>query len=221
MITLFHSHQSRSMRVLWLLHELKCDFEVVVQPFDKTLRGEEFLSRNPAGRVPALDLDGQRIWESGAMIELLCERFPKVGLGRPPGNPERADWLIWLHFAETISQHTAALTQQHVVLREDHMRSPIIMKLEAARIGKCYAALEAQLARGDYLVGAFSAADIAVGQAVYMARHFTRLDGFRRVTQWYEMLTARPAFQKSLPPEGASLLYDKDFYPAWDLPDHG
>ncbi|NKB27434.1 MAG: glutathione S-transferase [Rhodobacteraceae bacterium] len=221
MITLFHSHQTRSMRVLWLLYELKCDFKVVVQPFDKTMCGEEFLSRNPAGRVPALDLDGQRVWESGAMIELLCERFPAASLGRAPGDPGRADWLIWLHFAETISQHSAALTQQHIALRDDHMRSPIVMKLEAARIGKCYAALEGQLADSDYLAGGFSAADIAVGQAVYMARHFARLDDFACVTHWYERLTARPAFQMSLPPEGAKRLYNKDFYPAWDVPDHG
>ena len=76
-----------------------------------------------------------------------------------------------MHFAETISQHAAALTQQHVVLYEDSMRSPTIMKLEAARLKKCYAAIEGRLStpveNRDYLLtSGFSAADISVGQAV-------------------------------------------------------
>jgi glutathione S-transferase len=28
-------------------------------------------------------------------------------MGRAPGHPERIDWLIWVHFAETLSQHIA------------------------------------------------------------------------------------------------------------------
>ena len=76
MIRLHHCPQTRSMRALWLLHELGVEFEVQEWPFDKTLRSPEFRALNPAGRVPALELDGEAIWESGAMLELLCERFP-------------------------------------------------------------------------------------------------------------------------------------------------
>ncbi|MEO0486085.1 MAG: glutathione S-transferase family protein [Pseudomonadota bacterium] len=214
MIRLHHCPQTRSMRVLWLLHELGVPFELREWPFDKTLRSPEFLALNPSGRVPALEIDGVHVWESGACLELLCERFPEAGLGRAPGHGERAAYLTWLHFAETISQHSAALTQQHVVLYDDAMRSPIVMKLEAARIGKCYAALEAGL--GEYLLPTgFSAADVAVGQAVYMAKHFTRLDGFDKLTAWYDRITARPAFQAALP--GDDKLYPKAFFPAWEL----
>ncbi|MEP1942067.1 MAG: glutathione S-transferase, partial [Sulfitobacter sp.] len=169
MITLHHCPQTRSMRSLWLLHELGVSFDVQTYAFDKTLRAPEYLAKNPAGRVPALDLEGQVVFETGAITELLCEAYSPDVLGRPAGHAERAQWLIWLHFSETISQHSAALTQQHIALRDDAMRSPIVMKLEAARLGKCYAALEARLQGRSYLLdGGFSAADISVGQAVYM-----------------------------------------------------
>lgn len=216
MITLHHVPESRSMRVLWLLQEMGLDFDIRTWPFDKTLRSAQYLALNPAGRVPALELDGQRYFESGAMIEFLCERFPEAGLGRAPDDPERAMWLTWVHFAETISQHSAALTQQHVALREDHMRSPIVMKIEAARIGKCYDALETEMAGQDYLLpSGFSAADIAVGQACYMARHFTAMDGHPDLAAWYGRLAARPAFQACLPAPNERL-YVRDFYEAWD-----
>lgn len=219
MITLHHVHQSRSMRVLWLLEELDVRYSVVEHPFDKSLRAEDYLAVHPVGRIPALEMDGETLWESGAIIEVLCERFPERGLGRAQGELDRADWLIWVHFAETISQHVAALTQQHIMLYEDAMRSPVVMRLEAKRLEKCYAAIEGWLSspldRRDYLLtSGFSAADIAVGQAVYMARHFATLDDFAETTAWYERISSRPAFHAALPRDGAGL-YRRDFYAAW------
>lgn len=217
MIRLHHCHQTRSMRALWLLNELELDFELVVHAFDKSLRSAEFLVLNPAGRVPALEIDGDIIWESGAIAQLLCEQYPQAGLGRAPGDAERAQWLIWLHFAETLSQHGAALTQQHIALYRDDMRSPVVMRLEAKRLEKCYQALEGRLTQRRYLLhGGFSAADISVGQAIYMTRHFARIGPFDALARWYDRICARPAFKASLPPPGAQLLYQKDFYEPWD-----
>ncbi|SIN94198.1 glutathione S-transferase family protein [Vannielia litorea] len=216
MIRLHHCHQTRSMRVLWLLHELGVDFELVVHPFDKSLRAPGYLALNPAGRVPALEIDGEVWWESGAIMELLCERFPEAGLGRAPGHSERADWLIWLHFAETISQHLAALTQQHIMLYDDAMRSPVVMKLEAARLSKCLGAVNDRLEGREHLLeGGFSAADVAVGQAVYMGQRFARLEAFPALADWWARVSSRQGFVASLPPEGAELLYSEEFYAPW------
>jgi len=190
MIVLHHCAQSRSMRTLWLLHELGVAFESVTHPFGKALRAPEFLKVSPAGRVPALELD-----------------------------PERADWLKWVHFAETISQHAAALTQQHIMLYEDAMRSAVVMKLEAARLGKCYEALEGHLqaAGSDYLLASgFSAADVSVGQALYISAHFRKLDAHPAMQAWYARLTQRAAFQRALPQPGEPCIYTQDFYPPWE-----
>ena len=216
MIRLHHSPQTRSMRSLWLLHELGIDFDVVAHAFDKSLRDPEYLAVSPAGRVPSLELDGQVIFETGAITQVLCERFSPDELGRSPGTPERADWLVWVHFAETISQHSAALTQQHVALYDDAMRSPIVMKLEAKRLEKCYAAVDARLEARDYLLDSgFTAADIGVGQAVYMSRYFAKIEGFSNLSDWYERIAERPAFIASLPGSGEGI-YARDFYEAWD-----
>lgn len=216
MIRLHHAHQTRSMRSLWLLYELDIPFEIAIQPFDKSLRRPEYLAINPAGRVPALEIDGTTMFETGAITEYLCEQYPDKGLGRLPGDPERREWLVWVHFSETISQHTATLTQQHVMLYEDHMRSPIVTKLEAKRLEKCYAALEAHLSTAGHmylLKSEFSAADISVGQAIYMSRHFARTDAFPALTAWYDTLAVRPAFKAALPGPQDTGLYDRDFYP--------
>ncbi|UXX83984.1 glutathione S-transferase family protein [Roseovarius pelagicus] len=221
MITLHHVPQSRSMRVLWLLNELGEEFQLVEHAFDRSLRSPEFLTLSPAGRVPALEIDGERMFESGAMVEYLCERFPDRGLGRTPRDMDRMAWLVWVHFAETVSQHAAALTQQHIALYDDAMRSPVVMKLEAARLRKCYAAIEARLStpveNRDYLLTAgYSAADICVGQAVYMGQHFATLDGFPETAKWFARLTERQSYQEALPGPDSSRIYERDFYPAWE-----
>lgn len=220
MIRLHHVPGSRSMRVLWLLHEMELDFDLIPHPFDKSLRAPDYLTLSPAGRVPALEIEGERMFESLAMMEYLCERHPEAGMGRMPGAPDRMAWLCWLHFSETLSQHSAALTQQHLMLREDHMRSPTLMKLEAARIGKCYDAIEGRLSspleNRDYLLtSGFSAADVALGQAVYMARHFRKLEDHPEVAAWYDRITARDGFLRALP-AADERLYRQDFYPAWE-----
>lgn len=212
MIRLHHSPQTRSMRSLWLLHELGIDFEVQEHAFGKNLREETYLELNPAGRVPALEIDGVTMFETGAITEILCERFSPDGLGRPAGHPERAEWLVWVHFSETISQHVAALTQQHIALYEDVMRSPVVMKIEATRLGKCYAALERQLQGRTYLVGeTFTAADVSCAHAVYMGQHFTALEGFPQLSAWFGTCTGRSGFKASLHQPGQEL-YRQTFY---------
>ena len=217
MIRLHHCPQTRSMRSLWLLNELGIDFDLVTYGFDGAIKTPEYLVLNGAGRVPTLEIDGDVIYESGAIAQVLCERFSPEEMGRPAGHKERGDWLNWIHFAETISSHTANLTQQHIMLFEDHMRSPIVMKLEAKRLAKTFGVVDAALADQDFLLaGGFTAADIGVGQAVYMGQHFAKLDSFENLQRWFDQITSRPAYAKSL--EGAPALYAKDFYEPWPIP---
>ena len=108
MIRLHHCPQTRSMRTLWLLHELGVEFDVVEHPFDKSLRDPSYLALNPAGRVPALELEGNVYFETGALTEILCERFPDSGLGRAVGDPDRPDWLVWVNHFPAIMARTAS-----------------------------------------------------------------------------------------------------------------
>lgn len=218
MIVLHHCHQTRSMRVLWCLAELEVPYQLRVRAFDHALGEAEYLTLNPAGRVPALELDGEVYWESGACLEILTERFPERGLGRPPGDIDRPDYLVWLHFAETLTAHTASLMRQHLSLPPEARSKPVI-EIETSRLAQCYAAIEGRLStpveNRDYLLtSGFSAADIAVGQAVYMARHFVPLAEGSEAARWFARITERPSFAEALPPEGSELVFQRPFYGA-------
>ena len=169
---------------------------------------------HPVGRAPALQIDGSVIHESGAMVEYLCEtRGPH--LARAPGEEGRLGWLDWLHFAETIGQHIASLTQSHLMLRDPATRSLTVMKLETARLGRTLRLVEQTVAHQDWLMaGGFSGVDCAVGWSVWTAGRFVRLTP--ALQAYADRCTGRAAFQRALPQEGEPQLYERDFY---ELPD--
>lgn len=218
MIRLHHVPQARSFRALWLLHEMGLEFEVVRRSFfDKSLRAPDYLALSPAGRVPALEIDDRVLFESGAIAEYLCETRAQAGLGRAPGDPERADYLQWLHFAETIGQSLAILTQQHIVLRADSMRSPTVMRLEARRLEKTLEVVERAVAGRDWLLPTgFSAADVQVGYGVLIARRFVPADLLPGVAAYHDRFAARPGFRAALADDGTPEIYTRDFYEAPD-----
>lgn len=212
-LVLHHVADARSTRSLWLLHEIGEPFELTTYAFDKSLRTPVYLAIHPLGRVPALNDGAILMMESGAICEWLCETRAQH-LWRAPGTDERHQWLQWLHFAETVGQHLAILTQQHIVIREDKDRSPLLMKLEAARLGKALGVLEERLDGRDWMLGdVFSGVDTAFGYSVDVARRFVALDAYPNLAAYHARCTRRPAYQAAQPEPGDSRIYRKDFYP--------
>ena len=214
-ITLWHVPLSRSMRVLWLLNELGLPFRLnVLDITGKQMREADYAAIHPVGRAPALKVDGTIIHESGASIEYLCETRGR-DLWRAPGEEGRLGWLDWLHFAESIGQHIASLTQSHLMLRDPATRSLTVMKLETARLGRTLRLVEQTVANQDWLMEkGFSGVDCAVGWSVWTAGRFVRLSD--PLAAYVARCATRPAFHASLPDTGQPVLYGKDFY---ELPD--
>lgn len=192
------------MRSLWLLNELQIPFELIDMPFDlSVMRSADYLAVHPLGRVPCLVEGDFRLFESGAIAEYLCERHPESGLGRLGQDPERYEWLQWIHYSETMAVHAAALVQQRFFIAAAD-RSAVIAKLEGRRLEKAAQVLEPQLIDREYLLrSGFSAADIGVGYSLHLADRLIQLARFPGVTRYLERLRARPAFRASLP-EGST-----------------
>ena len=201
MIKLFHVDGARSMRSLWLLNELGLDFELVTMEFTMAaLRTPEYLAVSPLGRVPCLQDGALTLFESGAICQYLCEQYDSGELYRAPGDPERAEWLQWLHYAETIAVHAASLVQQQVFIAPEK-RSEIVVKLESKRLEKSLEVIDKHLMGRDYLLKTgFSASDTGVGYSVHLAQSRIDITGLKNVVAYYQRCQARPAFRKSAPP---------------------
>ena len=87
------NYSSWSMRPWVLLKQAGIPFEEIVVRFDSFDAGSEFRKQissvNPAGKVPVLDDDGFRVWDSLGIAEYAAERFPDKNLW-PQGIQTRA-----------------------------------------------------------------------------------------------------------------------------------
>ena len=218
-LTLYGGARSRASMPRWYMAERGIPYSWTVLDLEAgEHRAEPFTAINPFGKVPALvdedpALPGGRLqlFESGAILEYLAEtRAPQFN--RPAGHPDRICYLEWLHFGETAAVHLANLTQQHIVLREAHMRSETVMRLEAKRLEKCLIAA-ARARKGEGVCGAFSAADVALGYAVLIGQYFLRYQD-PALVDWLAALKARPALQAARVEDGPVQIYTRDFYEA-------
>lgn len=212
MIRLHHVSGSRSMRVLWLIEELGLDCELQSWSLtDGGLRRPEFVAISPAGRVPALEIDGRAIFESGAIIQYLTERQGQ--LAPKPGDAERADFLEWIGFAETQANIIQALNIHHIFLRPASARSIPLMKLDTKRLAVTAGALERHLADHDTLLASgFSAADCMLGFNFRALFRFLPEADYPGLAAYRDRMMARPAYRRAEERSGPDAIYTQDFY---------
>lgn len=92
--TLYWSPGTASLALHWMLIELGQPFEAVKVDIETgAQRSAEYLAINPAGRIPALMVDGVPRAEVAALLMLVAERDPQRRFDVPAGSPERADYL--------------------------------------------------------------------------------------------------------------------------------
>lgn len=103
MIRLHHLNQSRSLRTLWLLEELGIAYEIVSHQRDATthLAPDSLKAVHPLGKSPVIEMDGQLYAESGAITELLIERFAPERLRPATNSSDYGYYLQWINFAES------------------------------------------------------------------------------------------------------------------------
>ncbi|NJM81284.1 MAG: glutathione S-transferase [Tabrizicola sp.] len=212
---LHHVPGSRSFRVLWLLEELGLRAEILRYSLtDGSLRSAAFRATSPAGRVPALDIDGQVIFESAAIVQYLTEREGR--LAPLPGTSERGAFLSWIGFAETQANIVQSLNLQHIFLRPAEARSVPLMRLETRRLEMTMKGLEAHLQGRETLLSDFSAADCMLGFNLDAVFRFVRPDAYPSLLAYRNRMAARPAWRRAASLDGESGIYSREFY---ELPD--
>jgi glutathione S-transferase len=197
MLTLHHVPFSRSLRVRWLLEELGLPYRLETRGF-ADLRRPEHLALHPLGKVPVLS-DGERVlFESGAIVQYLLERYGEGRLEPKPGSAERALHLQWFHYAEATITPPLGQIVRHTMLLPEAERIPAVTEHSRGLAAQVLAPVERALAGRPWLLTEFGAADVMMGYSVKLAS-LLRLVGeaHPNLAAYLTRCEARPAWQRA------------------------
>ena len=166
--------------------------------------GSGFVEVNPNSKIPALmdrSSDApQRVFESGAILLYLAEKF---GHFIPDDAAGRAETLSWLFWQMGSAPYLGGGFGHFYAYAPEKMEYPINrFSMEAKRQ---LDVLERQLAEHEFIAGdSYTIADIAIwpwyGQLVlgrlYDAAEFLDVTSYTHVLNWAERIDARPAVQR-------------------------
>lgn len=203
-------------KVAIILEELGLPYEIVPIPFSD-VKKPEYLAINPNGRVPSIHDPNTDItlWESGAILEYLIERYDKTHrFSFAPGTPESYHAKQWLFF-QTTGQ--GPYYGQAVFFKKFHPEHlPSAIERFVKEINRVTGVLDGHLARqkekyggtaggdGPWLVGnKLSYADIAFipwqsGIPKAVTKEEYDEDKYPNMKEWLDNMTSREAVKKIL-----------------------
>lgn len=188
MLTLYHAPQSRSTRIVRLLHEMNVLDQVEIHPV-RIARidgsgGADAENPHPEGKVPLLVHDGAVISESNAIMLYLTDLFPESRMGPAVGEPERGAYLSWLAYYGNVVE--PVLVIDFAGLEHPAFRSTF------RGLAEMTSRLSGALQDRPYLLGEeFSAADLLLTSPFLWKPDAMPDDAVIR--DWVERCTARPA----------------------------
>lgn len=210
MIVVHHLNNSRSQRVLWLLEELGTPYEIKFyqRMSPVPLAPPELKAVHPLGKSPVVMVDGKTIAESGAIVELLIEKFAPDTLAPIRGTDDYIDYIHWLHFAEGSAMLPLMLKLYTGMLGEG--AAPLAPRIDS-EIANHLGFMEESVRGKDFLVGGrFSGADIQNSFSLEAAGGRGVMADYPELTRYLKALQARPAYRRALEKGGPYAYGPKD-----------
>ena len=199
------------VKVTVMLEELlaaghKADYDAwIIRIGDGDQFGSGFVDVNPNSKIPALmdHSTGSRVFESGAILMYLAEKFDAF---LPASGPERTEVLNWLFWLQGSAPYLGGGFGHFFAYAPEKFEYPINrFAMEAKRQ---LDVLDRRLGESKYLGGdTYSIADIATapwyGRAVQdkgypNAGEFLSVHEYTNVIRWMDDVSSRPAYQRGM-----------------------
>ena len=180
MIKLYGGARSRASIVKWYLEELQAPYEF--QLLDMAAGAHlqpEFLAINPFGKVPAIDDDGFIVWESGAIMLYLAEKYDQLKT-----LPEKAIASQWVLFANS------TLSTGLFVAESREKETPRLLD-----------GLNKALENKSYITGEnFTVSDVAIGSILGYAILMLQMSyaEYPAIDAYMKRISDRPAYKKAI-----------------------
>ena len=189
----FYFHPTPNpMKVALFLKEAGLDFELA--PVD-TLKGEQheaaFRKINPNGKLPAIEDDGKRIFDSNAILLYLADKHGKFA-GKAEDRGELLSWLMFI--ATGVGPYSGQSVHFRTVGKDKSDYAANRYLREAQRH---YQVLDDHLAGREFFVGDdYTIVDMAAWGWIDRAKMVLgegELANYPNLSRWFAAIDARPA----------------------------
>jgi glutathione S-transferase len=193
MITLYHSPQTRSASILWLLEELEVPYQTKLVDFRRPdgTGSKDPANPHPHGKVPSIKDGDEMLFEGSAIALFLTDKYRNKKLGPAVGEPKRGEYLSWLAYRPGVMEPA-------LICRRFDVKH-VYGAMGWAPADEVEDVLNAHLATRQYMLGDdFTAVDILIGGGIYfmlMAKMFKETPVMKAYS---ERVIDRPAYRKSV-----------------------
>jgi glutathione S-transferase len=195
-ITIYHLEGRRSERIVWLMEELGLPYKLEFKRGDLAGSMAAIKQVNPAMPVaPTVDIAGQVLVESGAIIETILNRYAPGKLQPPMDSLEYPYYLMWMHYAEGSLASRAIADYRVWQVAPPKERSRLVDSEQVVQFAEDW------LGNHPWFGGPeFSAADIMMVFPLNFAMELNIVDKtkFPKIAEWRSRIEARPAYQRML-----------------------
>ena len=201
-ILLYTANTMNGWKPLIFLHEGEIDYDMVPISFaKKEQKAPDYLKLNPNGRIPTIvdrGNDNFAVFESGAILWYLAEKYGKFLSPAPKIRSETLQWLMFQMGGIGPMMGQAMYFQRIAKPNGDEVPYAITRYVDESR--RLLEVLNTRLEGRDWLVGdAYSIADMATYP--WARTHFwatVSVDGLDHLSSWFEQIDARPKTQAAL-----------------------
>lgn len=196
MLKIYGQPKSRAFRVLWLANEAGIAYEhipVTIMVENAQCKEPWFVEINPNARVPAIDDEGFRLWESAAINLYLAEKykcplFPATAAGR-------GRMLQWAFFTSNDVEPPMVTVFQNRVAFPPEKRDAALAKSAEAQLLSKLEILEGHLAKHPtFGADGWDMADFMVASVTYTLKAMKQdLSAYPKLDAWLSASIERPA----------------------------
>ena len=184
---------ARDMHVGWALEEVGQPYEVQLVSFE-AMEAPAHRARNPFGQIPTWTEGGLVLFESGAIVLHIAERFEGL---LPPDADGRARAIMWM-FAALNTVEPPVVERQNAILGEGkeswtRERLPLLAERIRRRLGE----LSAYLGERDWLDSSFSAGDLLMVTVLRRLAGSGLVEEFPNLADYVARGEARPAYGRA------------------------
>jgi len=178
-----------------MLEETKLKYDAKLVRLDQMEQKQDwFLKISPNNKIPAIvDQDnGVTMMQSGAILLYLADKTGQLMPKEGRASWQVVEWLMW-----QMGDLGPMIGQAHHFLKFNKGKSAYAEERYGKEVKRLYGVLDKRLAEHEYIVDAYSVADIAAWPWISRFEwHGIDIDAFPNVKRWYLAIASRPAVQK-------------------------